>query len=100
MNQLKVRNIIEEKGEFSIVTVDSETFKQITGFRPALPYTTARTSDGKGVRIFTVEDANLYVLYTEDKKTRIAMKSEDAKKHFLPLAVERENGPKVDLVFS
>lgn len=91
---MKVRTIIATIGNYSHVVVDRETFEQVNGFRPQLPYTTTRDAQGRGVRVFDIDGAKLYARKDkEEGKTVFVMSTADATKHLQTLAQERENEP-------
>ena len=99
--ELSVRKIFESSNGFSRVSVNADVFKALAGFNPSLPYTTARTSNGKGVRVYNINGTAVYTQYdSETKKTYIIMKSEDAKKKLKSLDEERSSGPVVGFAFA
>jgi hypothetical protein len=82
---MKISRIIATIGDYSHVVVDRETFDQVNGFKPALPYTTAVDAQGRGVRVYTVDGVPLYS--RKDKETGksvFVMRSLDAAERFAP----------------
>lgn len=97
---MKVRNIFEVSNEFAVVSVDSETFNAVRGVSPELPYTTSRTMDGKGVRIFEIDGVNLMSIYNkETKKTRFVMNQKEALAKLETLEDERSKEPTLPFAF-
>lgn len=92
-----VRNIIgEDVNGYSRITIASNCFNAVKGFRPLLPYTAMGDASGNGVRVFKLGETELYASYDkESRKTVYLMKTEDAKSHLLTLVQERANNPKL-----
>lgn len=97
MNNIIVRNIISSDiGGFSRVTIANELFNAIRGVKPTLPYKGMGDAGGNGVRVFNIENVDLYVHYDKlNRKTMFIMKTQDALRHLKPLAVERANEAKL-----
>jgi hypothetical protein len=95
-----VRQIFEENNGFARVSVNTELFKALSGFIPALPYKTARSANGKGIRAYNVGGTPVFTQYDgETKKTSIIMSTEDAKKHLKTVEQERAEGEQVAFAF-
>ena len=94
MNNIKVRQIIETREDYSQVVVDANTFRDVIGVAPKTPHTTARDVQGKGVRVFDLNGTKLYTQFKpgEGEKrgtTIIIMHKNDAARLLLPLETER-----------
>lgn len=89
-----VRNIFSTQDGFSRISVDNETFNAVRGVVPTIPYTTSRTQDGRGVRIFDIDGTKVYSIYDkENRKTGFYMKQTDAQARLRTLAQERSTEP-------
>ncbi len=94
--ELVVRTIIDTKDGYSRVVVSNETFRQVQGVRPELPYKAMGDMGGNGVRIFSFGTTELYVKYDkENRKSIFIMKASDVKKHLRTLEQEREGEEKL-----
>ena len=101
VHQLIVRKMIETVGNYTRVTIDNETFAKVRGVRPSLPYTTAGTADGRGVRRFDFGGKELLSVSPAEKgKTLFFMKTKDAQALLSSLEDERASEEKVQLAIS
>jgi hypothetical protein len=101
MAKFSVRKIISTVGDYSRVTLDSETFRAVQGFKPELPYKAMGTADGKGVRVFDLDGVEIMSAYDgEARKTMFFMKNSDASKHLSTLSDERSTEEKLPISLS
>ena len=83
-NKLSVFNIIGAPFDgISRVTVDSNSFGQMTGRTPAIPFI-ARTDGGKELREFTIDGVAVYHYYDRAKRlSSFFMATEEAQKRLV-----------------
>jgi hypothetical protein len=100
MKNLKVRNIIESKGDYSHVVISRENFDAVNGFKPQMAYTTSRDAAGRGIRVFDFSGVNLFARRDkENGKTVFIMKTTDAAERLETLEQERAGEPTLAFAF-
>lgn len=97
IDNIIVRNIISpDINGYSRVTINNELFNAVRGVKPTLAYKGMGDVGGNGVRVFTLNNIDLYVHYDKtNRNTMFIMKTSDALKCLKPLSVERANEVKL-----
>ena len=98
LSNFAVRRIFETDGNYSQVSVDSETFNKVRGLSPEIkPSSTGRNRAGKGIRVFDINDVKLMSQYDKDsRKTSFVMLTAEAEAYHQPL----DEGVPFDFEFS
>ena len=99
-SQLKVRSIIESKGDYSQVVVSRDVFDAVKGFKPVMAYETSRDAAGRGVRIYDFGSAKLFARRDKESgKTIFVMDTQEAAGHLETLEQERSGEPTLEFAF-